>query len=150
MLEFILYMEYRRGNHCIYHCEYHLIITTKYRRSIINEGLWAHLERKLLEITEHYPDIYFKTRNHDKNHIHMQIVIPPTRSIGSVVGLIKANTSRKIKEQFPFLKQVYWGIDGIWSDSYFVSTSGIPPEILTKYIENHGREDEGQTAKLFE
>lgn len=143
-------MEYRRGNHCVYHCEYHLIITTKYRRNVINEGLWVYLERKLLEITEHYPDIFFKTRNHDRNHVHMQIVIPPTKRIGDVVRLIKTNTSRKIKEQFPFLKDVYWGTDGIWSDSYFVSTAGIPPEILKRYIENQGREDEGQTAKLFE
>jgi putative transposase len=80
----------------------------------------------------------------------MQIQIPPTMSVGSVVRLIKSNTSRGIKKQFPFLKNVYWGTDGIWSDSYFVSTSGIPPEILQRYIEHQGRADEGQTAQLFE
>ena len=46
-------MEYRRGNHYVYGCEYHIVITTKYRRQVINEGLWTHLERKLLEINEH-------------------------------------------------------------------------------------------------
>ena len=105
-------MEYRRGSHYLYHCEYHIVITTKYRRRVINPGLWAYLERKLLGITEHYPHLFFKTRNHDKDHIHLLISIPPTMSVGSVIRLIKSNTSRKLKEQFPFLKDVYWGTDG--------------------------------------
>ncbi len=142
--------EYRRDHHCIYSCDYHIVITTKYRRNIINPGLWAHLERKLLNIPEHYPRIFFKTMNHDKNHVHLLTSIPPQMSVGSVVRLVKTNTSRNLKEQFPFLKQVYWGTDGIWSDGYFVSTAGVTPGIIAHYIEQHGREDEGQTTKLFE
>lgn len=142
-------MDYRRGDHCVYHCEYHIVITTKYRRNVINAGVWAYLERKLLEINEHYPSIFFKTRNHDENHIHLQVIIPPTMSVGKVIGLIKTNTARRIKEQFPFLKKVYWGTDNLWSSSYFVSTAGVDAKVLAKYIELQGREDEGQTAKLF-
>ena len=143
-------MEYRRGNHYIYCCEYHLIITTKYRRKVINEGLWKYLERKLLEITEYYPTIFFKTRNHDKDHIHLHISIPPTMSVGSVVRLIKTNTARGIKQKFPFLNKVYWGTDSLWTAGYFVSTTGINEKILKRYIENQGHEDDGQTTKLFE
>lgn len=143
-------VEYRRGSHFLYCCEYHIVITTKYRRKIFNEGLWKHTEWKLLEITEHYPQLFFKTMNHDKDHVHLLVSIPPTMSVGSVVRLIKTNTSRKIKEQFPFLKKVYWGTDGIWSDGYFVSTAGAPPGVIKRYIENQGREDTGQTATLFE
>ena len=80
----------------------------------------------------------------------MHVAIPPTMSVGSVVRLIKTNTARGIKEQFPFLKQVYWGTDSLWSASYFVTTAGMDPVALGQYIENQGREDEGQTAKLFE
>ena len=141
---------YRRGHHCVWLCDYHLVLPTKYRRKIFNEGLFAYVKRKLLDINEHYPRIFFTTMNHDKDHVHLLVSIPPTMSVGSVIRLMKTNTSRKIKEQFPFLKSVYWGTDGIWSDSYFVSTSGIPPEVLARYIENQGREDAGQTAKLFE
>ena len=143
-------MEYRRGSHCIYCCEYHLIITTKYRRKVINDGLWKYLERKLLEITKYYPTIFFKTRNHDKDHIHLHIVISPTISVGSVVRLIKTNTARGIKQKFPFLNKVYWGTDSLWSSSYFVSTTGINEKVLKQYIENQGHEDEGQTTQLFE
>jgi putative transposase len=142
--------EYRRGSHCLYQCDYHIVITTKYRRKIINAGMGAYLEGKLFEINEHYPAIFFKTMNHDKDHVHLLASIPPPMSVGSVIRIIKSNTARKIKERFAFLRQVYGGTDGIWSDGYFVSTAGIPPGIIERYIENQGREDAGQTAKLFE
>jgi putative transposase len=142
--------EFRRTAHSIYLCDYHIVLSTKYRRKVINDGLFAYLKRKLLEITEHHPSLYLKETNHDKDHIHLLISIPPQVSVGSVVRLLKTNTSRKLKEQFPFLKNVYWGTDGIWSDGYFVSTVGINEKIIRRYIQNQGDEDMGQTAKLFE
>ena len=68
-------------------------------------------------------------------------------SVGSAVRVIKSNISVKLKEKFPFLKEVYWGTDGIWSEGYFVSTIGINETIIRNYIERQGAEDSGQ-AKL--
>ncbi|OGD71696.1 hypothetical protein A3A84_02665 [Candidatus Collierbacteria bacterium RIFCSPLOWO2_01_FULL_50_23] len=73
------------------------------------------------------------------------VSIPPTMSVGSVVGTIKQNTTRELKKRFPFLKEVYWRGNGIWSDGYFVSTVGINETIIAKYIEDQGRKDAGQT-----
>ena len=64
-------------------------------------------------------------------------------SVGSVVRLIKSNTARRLKKKFAFLKQAYWGTDGIWSEGYFVSTTGINEETIRKYIEAQGKEDLG-------
>ena len=137
---------YRKGNHCVWLCDYHLVLPTKYRRKIFNDGLFAYVKRKLLEIPEHYPAIYIKEANHDGDHIHLLISIPPQMSVGSVVRLIKTNTSRKLKEQFPFLKKVYWGTDGIWSEGYFASTVGIDESTIRRYIAAQGEEDAGQTV----
>lgn len=71
-------------------------------------------------------------------------------NVGKVVGIIKANTARELKKRFDYLKRVYWGTDGIWSEGYFVSTSGISEEIIKRYIKFQGEEDAGQTMKLFE
>jgi putative transposase len=68
-------------------------------------------------------------------------------SVSQAVRIIKSNTSRDLKKKFPFLKDVYWGTDGIWSDGYFVSTVGINEHVIKNYIENQGKEDSGQ-AKL--
>ena len=134
---------YRKDQHCVYLCDYHLVLSTKYRRKIFNPGLFTYLERKLLEVTAHYPKLYIKTVNHDQDHIHLLISIPPQMTVGSVVRLIKTNTAKGLKEQFPFLKEVYWGTDSIWSAGYFVSTVGINESIIRKYIEHQGREDVG-------
>jgi putative transposase len=70
-------------------------------------------------------------------------------SVGSVVRIVKTNTSRGLKQKFPFLKQVYWGTDGIWSEGYFASTVGVNEEIIKRYIEHQGKQDSGQAKLAF-
>ena len=137
-------MKYRKQTHCLYHCEYHIVISTKYCRKIFNDGVFAFIAKKLEGIRKHYPELEFIEVNHDQDHVHLLMVIPPKMSISSVVRIIKANTSRGIKSSFPFLRDVYWGTDGIWSDGYFVSTVGINNAVLRRYIEHQGQEDSGQ------
>ena len=67
-------------------------------------------------------------------------------SVESVIRIIKLNTARGMKEQFPFFKSVYWRTDGIWSNGYFVSTVGIDTESIARYIQRQGEEDVGQPA----
>jgi len=143
-------MELTHLSHCVYHCDYHLIMVTKYRKRVFNEGIFAYFDIKLAEITEHYPTVKFKTINHNQDHVHMLISIPPTMTVGKVVGLIKQNTTRELKQKFPFLKQVYWGTDAVWSEGYFVSTVGVNEDLIKQYIENQGNKDSGQTRDGFE
>lgn len=119
-------------------------MVTKYRKAIFNEGIFAYMETKLAEITEHYPMIRFKSVNHDRDHVHMLVTIPPTVAVGKVVGIVKQNTARDLKQKFPFVKSVYWGTDSVWSEGYFVSTVGMKEEIIRKYVEEQGKKDAGQ------
>jgi putative transposase len=112
---------------------------------VFSEGIFAYFEKKLAEIAEHYPLIKIMTVNHDKDHIHLLVSIPPTIAVGKVVGIIKQNTSRELKQKFPFLKQVYWGTEAVWSEGYFVSTVGINEAMIQAYIEAQGKKDAGQT-----
>jgi len=131
--------------HCVYQCDYHIVLVTRYRRKVFNEGIFTYLDKKLAEITEHYPLIRIKAVNHDKDHVHMLVWIPPKMSVGKAVGIIKQNMSRDMKQKFPFLTQIYGGTDGVWSDGYFVSTVGIDEAVIQAYIENQGKKDAGQT-----
>lgn len=142
--------DYRADNHCVYLCDYHLVLPTKYRHTVITDELWKYLYGKLVEITTYYPKLYFKEANHDKDHIHLLVSIPPQMSVGSVVRLVKTNTAQKIKDKFPVLKKYYWGIDSLWSEGYFVSTVGITTETIKRYIANQGERDTGQRATLFD
>ena len=120
-------------------------MVTKYRKAVFNEGIFAYMEKRLAENTEHYPLVRFGTVNHDKDHVHFFVSIPPTMSVGKVVGIIKQNTSLELKQKFPFMRQVYWGTDAVWSEGYFVSTVGINEETIQAYIEEQGKKDAGQT-----
>ena len=135
---------FKKQSNCVYHCIYHLILCTKYRRKIFNDGIFAYMRETLKEIPSHYPELEILEINHDQDHIHLMLWIPPKMPVGKVVNILKTNTARHLKQKFPFLKEVYWGTDGIWSDSYFVSTVGINEEVIRKYIEQQGREDAGQ------
>ena len=137
-------MEYKRLSHCVYKCDYHIVMVTKYRRKIFNNGIFAYFEDKLKEIRKYYPLLAFETKNHDEDHVHLLLSIPPQMSVGTAVKIIKSNTSRSMKQKFPFLKEVYWGTDGIWSDGYFVSTVGINEQVIKDYIKHQGQEDIGQ------
>ena len=67
-------------------------------------------------------------------------------SVGSVVRIVKSNSAKWLKEKFSeYLKKVYWGTQSIWSEGYFVSTLGRDEEVIRKYIEEQGKEDEGRT-----
>ena len=110
-----------------------------------DEGIFAYFNIKLAEVTEHYPVIQFKEVNHDKDHIHLLVSIPPTMAVGKVVGIIKQNTSRELKQKFPFVKQVYYGTEAVWSEGYFVSTVGINEQTIQSYIKHQGQKDAGQT-----
>jgi len=139
-------MKYKKLSHCVYSCDYHMILVTKYRRKIFNNGIFAYMKKKMLEVREKYPQIEYKEMNHDEDHIHLLISIPPTISVGKVVGIIKSNTARELKQKFPFLKEVYWGTESIWSGGYFVSTVGVNEKIVKNYIEKQGAEDSGQAT----
>lgn len=133
----------------MYYTQYHLVLVAKYRRKIFVAGVIEYLKELLKRIKDYYPDIAISEVNSDEDHVHFLVSIPPKIAVGKVVGIIKANTARELKSKFVFLKKVYWGDDGIWSDGYFVSTVGIDEEIIRKYIVRQGQEDSGQAQLEF-
>ena len=140
-------MEYRKQAHAVYYTPYHIVISTKYRRKILRGGVGVYLEKSVYQITKRYPDIEIKEVKTDIDHIHILVVIPPKYSVSEIVRIIKANTGKKMREKFQHLNNVYWGVKGIWSIGYFVSTVGIDKETVKNYIRMQGKEDSGQ-AKL--
>jgi len=118
---------------------------SKYRKQIFNEGSYRYFELILKGILEPVPEVEVITMNHDKDHIHLHISIPPKMKISDVVRRIKSNSGRMLKRKFEYMRKAYWGVDGIWSDGYFVSTVGVNDTVIKQYIQKQGQEDKGQT-----
>lgn len=140
-------METRKQAHVVYRCEYHLVLATRYRRKIFVKGVKSFLKLKLIEFRKYYPDVEYMETNIQPDHVRMVIRIPPKYSVGSIVQLIKTNTAKSLREQFEFLKYVFYGRGGIWSVGYFVSTVGLDESKILAYVKYQEREDFGQ-AKL--
>ena len=143
-------MEYQKQAHAVYYTRYHIVVSTKYRRKILKEGVGDYLKKLIMEVSKSHPDIEIVEVNTDLDHMHFLASIPPKYSVCEVVGKIKANTGRKMRQKFKFLDQVYWGVEGIWSIGYFVSTVGINESVIRKYIEAQAKEDSGQAKLVME
>jgi len=143
-------MKIRKQGHCAYQCEYHMVLVSKYRREIFNSGSFAYFKKITRTIKESIPEVEILTMNHDVDHIHLHLSIPPKMRVSDVVRTIKSISGRLLKRKFEYMRKSYWGVDGIWSDGYFVSTIGINEKIIKQYIERQGQEDAGQAQLVLD
>lgn len=139
--------EYKKLNHCVYYSNYHLVFVAKYRRKVLKHGLGAYVIKTMFRVTRQYPEVRILEANADEDHIHLLVSIPPKYSVSQIVKYLKGYSARAMRKRFAFLSTTYHGVDGIWSDGYFVSTVGIDEQTIRNYIEHQGEEDTGQ-AKL--
>ena len=102
------------------------------------------------QVHESLPEVKILTMNHDKDHIHLHLSIPPKMRVSDVVRTIKSISGRLLKKKFEYMRKAYWGVDGIWSDGYFVSTIGINEHAIKRYIEHQGKEDMGQAQLVLD
>jgi REP element-mobilizing transposase RayT len=40
-------MELIKLAHCVYQCDYHVVLVTKYRRAIFKKGVFAYIDKKV-------------------------------------------------------------------------------------------------------
>ena len=127
-------MEIRLSAHGAYRHQYHIVWIPKYRKKILKGELKAFIEKHLFDIQEFHPDIQIEDYSIQTDHVHLVIIIPPRYSVSSIVGKLKANTSREIRKTFEWIKQVYWRNE-FWSPGFFSSTVGIDEKVIKRYVE---------------
>jgi len=136
-------MEIRLSAHGAYHHQYHLVWIPKYRRKVLKGDLTECVAKRLNEIHEAHPEVEVEQVSIQLDHVHLVAVIPPKYAVSAVVGKIKANTSREIRQRFPEIKKVYWRHE-FWSVGFFSSTVGIDEAVIKRYVEFQEKVDKGQ------
>ena len=128
-------MEMKKGQHCVYGIEYHIVWCTKYRRKV----LASKIESRLHELLSHFADangFEIITMNGEEDHIHLLISATPTTAIPNIVKGMKGVSARMLFKGFPEIKKDLYG-GHLWSPSYFVCTvSDNTEENIKKYIES--------------
>lgn len=106
-------------------------------------GIKTYVERGINEISIYHPEIEILKYNVQIDHVHLVIDIPPKYSVAGIIGKIKQNSSRKIRERFKWLDKVY--AKGIfWSPGYFSSTVGLNEAQILRYVEFQEKVDKGE------
>ena len=136
-------MQIRLSAHGAYHHQYHLVWIPKYRKRVLKGDLKAFLVARLGEIHEYHPDVEVEQFSVQVDHVHVVAVIPPKYAVSAIVGKIKANTSREIRQRFPGGKKLYWRNE-FWAEGVFASTVGIDEAVIKRYVEFQEKVDKGQ------
>lgn len=129
-------MELNKNRHSVYKLNYHIVLVTKYRHKCINDELFELISSDTHRLVDGWNGDVLEI-NHDYDHVHMLLSLPPQYAPSKVVCSLKTVTSRMLKKNFPeYIKQYYWQ-DSFWSDSYLVLTvGGATLDIVKQYIED--------------
>ena len=135
----IMKNDYESLTHTKWRCQYHIVITPKYRRQIIYGRYKAEIGKILRTICERY-DVEILEAQACVDHIHMLVLIPPKMSVSRFVGILKGKSALMIFDRFANLKYKY-GNRHFWCRGYFVDTVGRNKTAIQKYIQNQLSED---------
>lgn len=125
-------MEYKSNNNIIYSCKYHVVFCPKYRRSVLMNGVDVRL-KELIEETCEQLNVEIIEMEIMPDHVHLLIGVDPQYGIHKAVKQIKGNSSRILRQEFPWLRS---RLPSLWTNSYFVSTvGGSPLAAIKQYIE---------------
>ena len=136
-------MKIRLSAHGAYRHQYHVVWIPKYRQRILEGELKAFIEQRLFDIYQYHPDIAIEKYSIQDDHLHIVIIIPPKYSVSSIIGKIKANTSREIRHHFEWIRKLYRRNE-FWSPGFFSSTVGIDEDVIKRYVEFQEKMDKGQ------
>jgi len=136
-LQYIGYMELTYSHHSIYSLNYHLVIVVARRKKVLTPTILT----RCLEISSDIARM-FKSEvaeaSGEEDHIHILLSAPPDFNACRFVNSLKTVTSRRVRSEFPEIRQHLWK-DKFWSPSYFIVTTGeAPMETIKQYIENQG------------
>ena len=137
---------YKKLSHVIYHHQFHIVWTPKYRYRVL-EGLIKELLIEDIQMLCEWKSVEVVELSIQIDHIHIVVSVPPKISISSLMGMLKGKTAIKIFKSYPALKKKpYWG-NHFWARGYCSSTIGLDEEMVKNYVkyqEEQERKEEAQ------
>jgi putative transposase len=125
--------EYRKTSTTVSLLNYHFVFCPRYRRKIF---LQAEVEQRFKELVHEMCEelqIQIVALECDEDHTHMFLNALPSLSPADIMAKIKGVTSKKLREEFPYLRH----LPSLWTRSYFVSTAGnVSSETVKQYVES--------------
>ena len=138
----------RSGNHTISQLQVHIVWVTKYRYQILKGEIQKRCRDLIIQICD-AEDIRILKGVVSKDHVHMHIEYPLSKSISNIVKKIKGRVSRKLQQEFPELSKRYWG-KHFWAIGYGAwSTGNMIEELVNEYLEHHRNPSNKDTGSMI-
>ncbi|MEM6523972.1 MAG: IS200/IS605 family transposase [Bacteroidota bacterium] len=126
----------RRGSHTVTWLTVHIVWVTKYRYHVLQGDIQQRCRDLVRQICES-EDIRILKGVVSKDHVHLHVEYPPSKSISNLVKRLKGRSSRRLQEEFPELGKRYYGRH-FWAIGYGAwSTGNITDEMVDEYLEHH-------------
>ena len=136
-------MDFDTNNHSVFMLHYHLIMCVKYRNKVINDDVSNRL-REMFEFIALKYNITLEEWNHDVDHVHILFRGQPNTEISKFINAYKSASSRRIKNEYPWIRKSLWK-EMFWSQSYcLISTGGVTVDVIKQYIQSQGRTSDGK------
>ena len=138
----------KHSNNVTYRCHYYVVWCAKYRRKVITslnpklanppiEGDPGPVDERLKQIIH---ELCKETGSEIvklevmPDQVHLIVDCAPQYGIHKLVRLIKGQTSRHLRAEFPSIKR---RLPSLWTNNYFVATVGREPlEMMEQYVQN--------------
>ncbi len=128
--------ENRRSSHTVTRLTVHLVWVTKYRYHVLKGEIQKRCRELIIQICDS-EDIRILKGVVSKDHVHMLIEYPPSKSISGIVKRLKGRTSRLLQQEYPELRKRYWG-KHFWAVGYGAwSTGNMSEKMVEEYLEHH-------------
>lgn len=119
-----------------YYLKAHIVLVTKYRKSILDGNLNIDLLHYIKSLGGDY---IIENINADINHIHILVSYKPQLSISTIVRDIKQKSTNFIWKLYKSYLSLHFYKKKrmFWSDGYYISSIGLNNEnIINNYINN--------------
>jgi putative transposase len=121
------------GRGYVYSLQYHIVWTTKYRKSVFIGIIEQDIKNYLLETLKSL-DMDIIVMEVMPDHIHLLVNCKPQLRLSDAIKVLNGNTARWLFLNHPEIKKQLWG-GHLWNPSYFVATvSDRTLEQVTDYI----------------
>ena len=139
---------FKRLSHTIWHCEYHIVWTPKYRYRVIQGKVKEEVESCIREQSRQLGCEVVEL-NVQVDHVHALVQIPPKVAISEYMGRVKGKCALRVVSVCRDLRRrPYWG-NHFWAKGYCVDTVGLDHEMIRKYVKWQEKQEQKQEEFRF-
>ncbi len=122
-----------------YDLRYHFVFIPRYRKRVLNKPIAKRIEG-MIRFACQINDWELFEIAVELDHVHLYLGAQPKFSPSEVMKIIKGGTSKKIRELYPELDEVFWGNNAtFWADGFLVKSVGeINDKVISQYIKKQG------------